>query len=60
MASLCQYCFEFFCKDCIAQMHLPRLTRFCVPGHRLLKLDPALTTQSEDHLLFRGSSLATE
>jgi tetratricopeptide (TPR) repeat protein len=57
IAELCEYCFEYFCQDCVDEIQQPRLTRFCLPGHRGLLIKPSVVDRSEAHIWFRAKAV---
>jgi hypothetical protein len=54
---ICQFCFGVFCRSCSHDLELSRLSRFCLPGHRCLPVEPELASTVEDHLVFRISQM---
>jgi hypothetical protein len=60
IAQICLCCLEFFCSECAAQIHLPRLTRFCISGHRRLDINPFRNTVDDSCITFRNSSISIE
>jgi hypothetical protein len=59
-ALVCEYCFEWFCKDCTLRISEPDLTRFCVPGHRLVDLELPKAAKPGQGIFFRGAVVSME
>jgi tetratricopeptide (TPR) repeat protein len=58
--NICQFCFRNFCQACSHHLEPPQFTRFCLPGHRCLPVEPELASTVEDHIVFRNVQMSLD
>ena len=51
--AICQHCLTFFCHVCLAKTTVEQ-TRFCIPGHGLLHIQPDKYLDAANGILFQG------